>query len=348
MVLNMKYDKRKTTTIYDIAIRADVSSATVSKVLNKKGSISIDTQKKIIKIAKELQYTPNPAARSLKTKQTNQIMLSIPSVRDLFFLDMIQIIQSICRKQGYSLLINSTEDGVDEEIKMLANLGNNFIDGLIMVSLDYTKRHFEMIKKINRPVVLCSIGCRVFDEYEMQADFVGVDSKKGIFLATKHLIEQGHTEIGFVGLDVKSQTGNERYFGFIAAMKEYNIEIEEEFIKTGGADEVFGYRVGLEYCKLKKRPTAICVSADQIVIGMYKAFEKEGINVPDDIAIIGMDDIYIADLIKPKLSSVNLSQKEIGKTAVELLLQRLGGEKGSYKSIIYQPKPIWRESSQKL
>ncbi len=341
----MKDDKNRTVTIYDIANRANVSSATVSKVLNKKGSISEETQKRILDIAAQLQYKPNPAARYLKTRQTNQIMLSIPNVRDLFFLDMIQVVQSICRANDYSLLINSTEEGEAEEIKMLSNLGHNFIDGLILVSVNYTKKHFEKIKKIKRPIILCSIGSQVAEEFEMLTDFVGVDSKKGIQQSTRHLIEQGHMSIGFVGLDIDNQTGHERYAGFINTMRECGIEVNNDFVKLGGADEVFGYQVGLEYCAMAKRPTALCVSADQIVIGLYKAFQKQGVRVPEDIAIVGMDDTYISDVITPKLSSVNLSQIDIGKSASSLLFQRINGDESTFKSIIYQPKLVIRDSS---
>ena len=341
----MKSNNNQTITIYDIANRANVSPATVSKVLNNKGSISVNTQKKILAIAEQLQYTPNPAARYLKTRQTNQIMLSIPDVRDLFFLDMIQIVQSRCRENGYSLLINSTEEGESEEIKMLTNLGNNFIDGLILVSTNFSKKHFEIIKKTKRPIVLCSIGSQIVDDFELMTDFVGVDAKKGIKLSTKHLIEQGHTEIGFVGLDINNQTGYERYNGFIETMNEHKIKVKDGYIKVGGADEVFGYKVGEEYCTMKKRPTALCVSADQIVIGLYRAFEKHSVCVPEDIAIVGMDDMYITDVIKPKLSSVNMSQIDIGQSASSLLFQRINGDKSTLKKIIYQPKLIVRESS---
>lgn len=343
----MKREKSRTATIYDIASKAQVSPATVSKVLNNKGSISGDTQKRIMEIAEQLHYIPNPAARYLKTKKTNQIMLAIPNVRDLFFLDMIQVVQNTCQKHDYSLLINSSDDSEHEELKMLDNLGNNFIDGLILVSVNYTQMHLDRIKRIKRPVVLCSIGCEALNEFEPLSDFVGVDSRKGIYLATKHLIAQGHTQIGFVGLDVNNQTGNERYHGFLSAMNESHIPIHEEYVKTGGADEIFGNQVGMEYSVMKNSPTAICASADQIVIGLYKAFNKSNILIPDDIAIIGMDDTYIDEVIKPKLSSVNLSPSEIGKSAINLLLQRIEGDDSSMKSVIYQPKLVIRESSKR-
>ena len=338
-------NENKNATIYDIAEKAGVSAATVSKVLNQKGSISSETQKKIMDIVSDLGYQPNPAARYLKTMETKQIMLSIPMVGDLFFLSMIQKVQSICKANGYSLLINSTEESEDEEIKMLSNLGNNFIDGLILVSVNYTEKHLKMIKRINRPVVLCSIGCEALDKFETACDFVGVDAKKGIVLSINHLIKQGHTKIGYVGQDINCQTGRERYNGFIAAMEENNLEVNQDYVLSGEVNEAFGYEAGMKFLELENRPTALCVSADHIVIGMYQAFDEKSFDVANELAIIGMDDISICKIMKPKLSSVNLAQSDIGTSATELLMKRIEGDNHPYKSIIYQPEMRIRQSS---
>ena len=337
--------KKKAATIYDIAKSVGVSGATVSRAINNKGYISDELKERIYKTAKELNYIPNPAARSLKTRRTNQIMLSTIYLRDYFNFDMIEAVQNTAKSHGYSLLLNFTGDNENEEIKMLKNVRENFVDGLILVSLNFTEKHMKEIMNIQYPIVLTGICTNRIVGGEGLFDYVGVDTQKGTYIATKHLISQGHTEIGYVGLPSKIQSWDERYRGFCMAMEEAGLKQREEYIITGGYDENFGYEAGLTYAKLKKRPTAICASADMIVIGLYRAFEHEGIRIPEDICIVGMDNIDLDTLVKPKISSVAIAQADIGRTAAELIFRRLDGSNEPFQDIIFQPRLIVRESS---
>lgn len=343
----MNNKKGSTVTIYDIASKASVSAATVSKVMNNKGNISEETRNLIFNIAKECGYAPNVAARYLKTMKTNQIMILLPNVSDPFFLDLINEVQSITKEHDYILTINSTDNDQKEELRVLSNLSNQFIDGLIMIALDYTKEHYDILKKINMPVVLCTIGSGAVDHYETICDYVGVDAKKGIYMAVKHLIEQGHRQIGYAGLMVDHHTGHERYQGFVSAMSEFDCPIIQDYIFTGKPLENFGYKVAKAYTKMEAPPTAVCAASDIIIIGMYKAFEESAVRIPDDIAVIGMDDISLADMLKPSISSVNLAQGQIGKECAEMLYKRINGDKSMYKSIVLQPKLVVRNSSVK-
>jgi len=168
-------------------------------------------------------------------------------------------------------------------------------------------------------------------------------------MATRHLIDNGHTKIGYVGLPAYEQKHDERYTGFCAAMKEAGLEVRERYVFTGDYKEQFGFEAGKKYAKLKKDfPTAICASTDMIALGLYRAFEEEGIKIPNDISVIGMDNIDVASRIKPKLSSIALSQADIGRAAAELIFRRIGGSKEPYRDIIFKPDIILRESTRKI
>jgi LacI family transcriptional regulator len=342
--------KKKTTTIYDIAKTVGLSPGTVSKALNRKGNLSEETRAKVLEVAKELNYMPNPAARYLKKNRTNQIMLSISNMRDSFFLDIIETVQERAKLYDYSIMINFTGDDVQEELKTLKNLGSNFIDGIIMVTINYTQKHFDVIKTLKKPVVLCSMANIPIDNAQLACDYVCVDTRKGIYLATNHLISLGHKEIGYVGIQGDTQTGWERLEGFRTAMKDAGLTINKNHVLIGEANDSVGYNSGVKIANMKKRPTAICAAADILVMGLYKAFDEFNIRIPQDISIIGMDNIYIDSIMKPKVSSVDLSQKEIGRIAARMLFDKIfdQDQATSMANVVFQPTLVARESSAKI
>ena len=340
--------KRKTNTIYDIAKAVGLSPATVSKALNGKGNLSEETRARVLMKAKEMDYSPNPAARYLKKNRTNQIMLSISNMRDSFFLDIIEAVQERAKLNGYSIMINCTGDDVQEELKTLKNLGSNFVDGLIMVTINYTQKHFDVIKTLKKPVVLCSMANIPIDNTQLACDYVCVDTRKGIYLAANHLISLGHKEIGYVGIQGDTQTGWERLEGFQAAMKEAGLPINKNHVFIGEANDLFGYRSGIKIAGMQRKPTAICAAADILAMGLYKAFDEFSIRIPQDISIIGMDNIYIDSIMKPKTSTVDLSQREIGKVAARMLFEKIYNQEGATANVVFQPTLVARESSAQI
>ncbi len=344
----MRNGEKKSATIYDIAQMTGFTAATVSKVLNNKDKISEKTRDKVLEASKELNYFPNPAARSLKTQRTNQVMISIPHMNNAFYFDMIAAIHEVANENNYSLILNYTQESEKEELKMLRNVRENFVDGLILISINFTEKHLNEIKRINQPVVFSSIGVNRIKDDEGLFDFVGVDTRKGIYLAAEHLIKQGHTRIGYVGLPLGTQTGNERYEGFCQAMKQWGLDINHEYVINGGYSRNFGYDAGIKLFNNGDVPTAICTTSDLIALGLYQAFEEKGIKIPEDVAIVGMDNIDVTTVVRPKLSTVAIASAEIGRTAAELIFKRLNGSDEQHKNIIFQPRLVVRESSKTL
>ncbi len=343
-----KTRNEKPATIYDIAKLTGLTGATVSRVLNDRGYIAEGTRAKVMAAAKQLNYVPNPAARTLKTRRTNQIMLSVPDIQNEFYFEMISAIQAVARKHDCSLLLTSTESSVKEELNILKKARENLVDGLIFVSMNISENHLKEIAAIQRPIVVSTMSANKIEGGEGLFDFVGIDTRQGIYLAAKYLINQGHKQIGYAGLPLGTQTGEERYAGFCLAMKESGLEINQAFQFTGSYSEAFGYDTGIRIASMSQRPTAVCSGCDAIALGLYRAFEQADLSVPLDISISGMDNTYIASRVTPKMTTVSLSQDRIGKSAAEIIFERLAGTEAPHRTLLYSPELIVRDSVSKL
>jgi len=337
-------DGKKLATIYDIAEKVDLSPATVSRVLNNKGFISEETRAKVLSAAKKMNYRPNHIAKSLKTSETKQIILAISYIDEIFNFDMIAAVQEIVQSNAYSLILFYTGAKEEEELKIIDSLYQNNADALILTAVNISGKIIQKISQTNKPCVV-SCFCR-YDSEDIPFDYVGVDTKKGIYLATKHLIDQGHTKISYIGANVNILEGSERYSGYCLAMEQSGLVIDKDLVFLGEHNELFGYESARKLIKLGKLPTALCAATDLIAMGVYRALENSEIRVPKDIAITGMDNIHFCSYIKPKLTSVSIVQGEIGRMAANIIFDRLkGNAEEKHKNIIFEPRLIVRESS---
>jgi DNA-binding LacI/PurR family transcriptional regulator len=337
--------EKKATTIYDIAKSTNLSAATVSRVLNGKKYVSEKTRNKVVQAAKKMNYSPNLAARSLKTKTSNQIMLSIPHLSSTFYFDLIEAVQQMTTDNNYSLLLNHTHASENEELNLLKHIKENHVDGLILISINISEKHLNEFNKIDSPIVVSGIGMNNINNDNAIYDYVGVDTELGLYLSTEHLIKQGHTRIGYVGLPLHTQTGDERFNGYRRAMGKWGLEIDPNITLFGGYTAEFGYNMGRAICNYHDRPTAIVTTCDHICLGLYRIFDEKGINIPGDIALVGMDNIEVSAIVKPKLSTVSIASAEIGRKAGELIFRRLSGWEAKKQNIIFEPRLIVRESS---
>ncbi|MGI5918888.1 MAG: LacI family DNA-binding transcriptional regulator [Christensenellales bacterium] len=339
-------NSNKNATIYDIAKLANVSATTVSRALNHSGYVSQEKLDEILKIAKELNYAPNQVARMLKSQRTNQIMLSIPDMRNSFYNDFIEAVNKRAEENNYSLLLNYNQMKEKTKHKMLDDLAENHFDGLILVSIHLNETLISKINAIKKPVVLTSISSQPPIQWRGNYDFVGVDTRAAMYMAVKHLIENGHKRIAYIGLDETSLTGKERLEGYTIALREANIPLKTDIVFEGGYDAKFGYESTMAILQSKDRPTAICACNDVLVIGIYKALEEVGIGIPEQMAVVGMDDSEVCRIIRPKLSSISLCSFEIGDAAARLIFERLKDRKKRYENVLFEPKLMARASSE--
>lgn len=336
-----KKGKSSSPTIYDIAKACGVAPGTVSRALNNVGYVKDETREKIEKVIKELKYTPNRAARTLKTKKTGLILLAIPDTDNPFYVDMVKAVQNVAKLNGYSMILYYTGGKSEEEIKALKLMQEHFADGMILINFSFTTEHLKEIERINSPIVLSGIcvsdiGGKEDDKF----DYIGVNTCKGMYKAVKHLTMQGHVDIGYVAGLKGLEAFKERYNGYCNALIDSNLCVNDKLVFWKDYSESSGYEAGKYFLSLDKIPSAVCAANDIMAMGVFRAFEEGGIKIPDDISIVGMDNIDVITRLKPKMSSVSIAQYEIGRMATELIFKRLNGkENGQSKKIIFEP--VW-------
>jgi LacI family transcriptional regulator len=309
-------------TIHDVARAASVSVATVSRVLNGKGPVREETQRRIRTVVERLRYSPHGAARSLITRKTNTLGVLLPDLYGEFFSEVIRGIDSCARERGYHLLVSgSHSDRTEIEAVLRATRGR--VDGLIVMSPELDARSLERNLTDGLPIVLLNgVGDgRRFDS-------IRVDNYGGALVMVRHLISLGHRRIAHVAGPAGNQDAAERRRGYRDAMRSVSGRWSRELAIAGDFREEAGYQAGRHLLDWKNPPTAVFAANDAMAIGLLAAFQERHVRVPQDLAVAGFDDIPIARFATPPLSTVRVPIAELGARATRRLLQTLSRPNG--------------------
>ncbi len=307
-------------TIKDVARRAGVSVATVSRVMNKSGPVSPEASQRIHEAAAALHYVPHGGARSLITSKTSTIGVLLPDLYGGFFSEMIRGIDQTAQQHGYHLLLSGSHNRKSEmEAAMRAMRGRT--DGLIAMS-----PHFDAATLVENlppslPVILLSCEARD-DEYQV----IAIDNTGGAEAMVRHLLDLGHRRIAMVMGEKGHFDTGERLQGYRSALLEAGIEPDRDYEAQGDFSEASGHRAVQELLALPEPPTAIFCANDSMAIGGLCAVHDAGLRVPDDVTVVGFDDIPLAHYMSPPLSSVHVPVFEMGARAVTRLIAALKGE----------------------
>jgi len=327
----------------DIARESGYSIKTVSRALNNHPDINLKTKQKILRIAKKYSYHPNLLARSLRTRKTYTIGYIIPDINNEFFARVGIVIEDEFRKHGYNILISFTKGQSNWEIESLKLLLSKRVDGVVLATVGETEEYIKkMIHDYKIPIVVIDNKIDVPGLY-----FVLHDNVRGAYILTKHLIEHGHRDIACITGPLKETSGSERLEGFSRAMDEYGVKINKDFIRVSNWEEEGGFNVTLDLFKSRKSaPTAIFSANSVMAIGIYKALRKLGIKIPDDVAIVSFDDFDFVEILDPPLTTLGNVEKDIGRKAVEILLDEINGtlEKNMTKEYRFGSEVILRKS----
>ncbi|MBN1294600.1 MAG: LacI family DNA-binding transcriptional regulator [Candidatus Latescibacteria bacterium] len=330
-----------TVTLKDIAIRAGVTSATVSMVINNKPNISETTRKKVLKIAKELNYYPNVIARGLATKKSNSIGVIVPNLASSFVVRVLQGIKSTNRDIEYTVQLFDTIGQKERESQLFQRLARERrIDGVILISSTVTEEELNVFAEESVPSIIVARRCEHLDS-------VYVNNEQGAFDATEYLITKGHRNIACITTRKQGIPTEERYNGYLRALRSHQIEARSDILFDVNDD---GMEDGIEiFDRLKNivpRPTAVFVPAgDMVAIGIVKEAKREGIKVPDDLAIVGYDDIPAAEVIEPALTTVRQPKLEMGDYAINMIVDKIEGRESGIKHKELPTKFIIREST---
>lgn len=333
-------------TIKDIAKQANVSTSAVSLVLNDKACrISQEKKELIKKIAKENHYTPNINARSLVTKETRTFGLIIPDIENIFFSRLTKSIESYCRELGYTLIIVNSNDDYEQDLYLIDLLLSRGIDGLfITFSTSAYKHEEEMCARLNQLTVPYILIDRFFSDFHCNK--VYFNNKKGAYLATRYLIEQGHKRISCIVHSITSHNLSYRFEGYKEAMDEYGLEVKEDYIIKGDYYIESGYNAG--DIIMKNSTTAVFVSNDMMTLGLLKRLKEEGIKVPVDLSIVSYDNTLNDFIIDLQLTSVEQNILDLGKKASELMLSLIQNRHSKFADICLEPKLVVNNSVKKI
>lgn len=331
--------------IYDIAKYSEVSPAAVSYVINGVNKVSEETRKKVLKAIEELGYVPNHNARSLSTGKSHLIGLFLPLsdtsiafLQNPFYAEFIGGLEKGIMDADYDIVIGSLKNENDFE----RWIRSRNLDAVVMLG-KYPKSVYDDIKKINIPVVLTD----VYEEYSNEFHNVRVNDELGMYMSTKYLIENGHKDIGFIGFKEASLVDKKRYLGYKRAMEEYNIVIKEEYLFTSFATFDDGYKIANEIIR-RNCVTAVACAADIIAIGIIKRYSELGKKVPDDLSIIGFDDIRDSEYIFPGLTTIHQDIGLKGEKAMSIILDTLRTNNNKKILINLEPSLVERDSVKKV
>jgi LacI family transcriptional regulator len=310
----------KITTINDIAKLAGVSITTVSKIINQKDhDISAKTKQRVQEVIKQYNYRPNALASGLKTKKTGTIGLLVPDISNAFFSEVILAVENTARRDGFNVILCNTNDEQARELEYLNVLRDKRVDGIIFIStvLSNHKGIVELADK-GMPIVVVD---RPIDNTFIKV--VQLDNEAGGYMATKHLIEFGHTKIGCITGPLQNKSARDRYNGYLKGLQEAGIPFEEKYTFEGDY-RVMGGENGAQ-ALLQEGVTAIFTCNDMMAYGVYKVVSERGLEIPKDISVVGYDDIYLSQILSTPLTSVKQPTYEIGAASASILINMING-----------------------
>ncbi len=326
-------------TIKDIAKMAEVSPATVSKALNGKPDVGEATRKHIQDIAKKYNFRPNSLGRGLKGGLTENIGVifvreSRPLTMNFFYSHILEGIELELNKRNNNMVLHLLPSTPRPEPPKL--LTGRWLDGVILVGVA-RRTIIDQIQQFGLPVVLVDPRMAATDCAQ-----VLIDNAQGGFAATEHLINQGHKNIGFISGTLDRQSFSERLEGYRQALGHYGISYDEKHVQTGGLEQ--GYQQMQNLLESEEPPTAIFAANDINGIFAYKAIREAGLSIPEDISVVGFDDIDLATHSSPPLTTVRVFKEEMGAMAVRLLLDLVSGKELSSSTIMVPTQLVERES----
>jgi len=329
-------------TIYDIAKQAKVGIGTVSRVFNNHPSVAEATRSRVLKVAARLNYQPHPYARGLARNRTNSVLAIIPFFTTFFFLEILQGVQAKLGQLDCDLILYGVNHPDQVEASLRHNALRSRVDGILFFSMSMPDAFADQYLQHKIPVVLV-------DAFHQNFDSLSVENQQGAYIATKHLISLGHTRIGMLNANLESVPARERLKGFQKAMREAKIALEPRLIRKStsarldGFTRESGYELMKEFIALgKSMPTAMFISSDIQAMGALAALTETGLRCPEDVSLVGFDDIEIAGHLG--ITTMRQPMYEMGVLAAEILAKRMQHPQSEVTHTKFVPKLIVRKT----
>lgn len=308
--------------IQEVAKRAKVSTATVSRTLNKPETVDPQTAKRVWKAVKELQYLPNTTARSLVSGSTRILGLIVSDITNPFFPEVVKGLEDVAIREGYEILISSTNYDLARMAVCVRRMLERKVDGVAIMTSELEKHLIDELDRRNVPMVFMDVG-----PVTTNISNVRIDYGQGINEAVQHLLALGHRRIGFLSGPLELKSARIRRTAFLRGLARFGVVEEERLVEAGNHKIDGGLQAMMRLLALPEPPTAVLASNDLTAFGAMRAVRLAGLRVPEDVSIIGFDDIQLAEFTEPPLTTVRLPRSLLAEKAFEALATHINAKK---------------------
>lgn len=331
------------TSIKDVAREAGVSIATVSRVLNDVDVVNEETKKKVMEAIKKLGYRPNIVARSLKTQRTRTIGIVIPDISNAFYPEIVRGAEDVANIYNYNIILCNTDLDAEKEKEYLRVLREKMVDGMIYMSNALEKEVVDLIKELAMPTVLVETA----DE-EKVFPSVTIDNEKAAYEAVNHLISKGKKNIAYLGTKPDAKNARAlRYNGYKKAIEDAGLTADNNLEVFCGLKAIDGENAAEELQRRNVEVDGIFCCADELAMGAINKLREEGKSVPEEIGVVGFDDIYVSSIFYPKLTTIKQPTYDMGSVAMRMLIKIINKKPLEISEYVLPHLLIERESSKK-
>ena len=336
---------KKKTTIKDIANVLNISPAAVSKAMHDDPRISAKTKAAVKRVAKDLNYQPNHLASALRKGKSNLVGVIVPRTNSNFFSSVVQSMEEVLNKAGYNIIITQSNESFKKECSNIDTLLFTQVDGIIasMANETVDLSYFEKVKSKGIPLILFDRG-----ENDLNVDYVGINDYDSSHMIVEHLIEKGCKRIAHIGGFRRTRIFNNRIRGYVDAISKNNLPMDTSLLIESDLTLEDGREKMTALLQLEHRPDAVYVASDNAALGALQVLTEEGINVPNDMRLVGFGNEPFTSLVTPTITSIDQHSSEIGRLAAETFLKRVEMPelKQTLNKIILDAKLVIRDSSE--
>ncbi|WP_082233569.1 catabolite control protein A [Halobacillus massiliensis] len=329
-------------TIYDVAREANVSMATVSRVVNGNPNVKPATRKKVHEAIERLGYRPNAVARGLASKKTTTVGVIIPDISSIFFAELARGIEDIATMYNYNIILSNSDQNKDKELHLINTMLGKQVDGLVFMGGKITEDHIREFKNSPVPVALAA----TVDE-SGETPSVNINYEEAAFEATELLLSHNNKKVAFVSGPENTEINEQKLVGYKRALKENNVDINEDLITAGDYSYDSGLEAFTQLWSASEKPDAIFVSSDEMALGVIHGAMDKGLSVPEDVEIFGFDNTRLATMVRPTLSTVVQPMYDIGAVAMRLLTKFMNKEEVEEQNVTLPHRIIERNSTQR-
>jgi DNA-binding LacI/PurR family transcriptional regulator len=327
-------------TLRDVAQHVGVSVTTVSNVMRGWPYVAEETRRKVQEAVLELKYTPNPIAQSLRTGQVQTIGFIVPHLSSPYFAAMVSVAEEVALEHAYSVIVFNAQENLERQDQAVRRAGNRLVDGLLIAPCVQSVLPLSVADGLSIPIVLID---RV--PYDSDVPWCAVDNIRAAEIAVTHLVELGHRRIAHISGPNNARPTRDRRLGYEQMLVKFNLHEPIVAINEDALDVEAGYHSAEILLSAPDRPTAIFTTNDEMAIGAMRAASALGLRVPEDVSIIGIDDINISAYLNPPLTTIHQPLHEVARAGIELLLSLLNDQPPAQQQILLEPSLKIRAST---